>query len=443
MSHFIHTLIVPIEMELLDMPHPSITSLGSARQRTASSPSALAAWCKRLVTAKLDQVGSGVIVLDDRGHVSRHGDPSQGPEVHIRVLDQRFFARCVTKGTLGFADAYIQGFWTTDDLPGLLRLFVRDINTARKARSGIASAAAVAQRVAHRIRSNTLSGSRSNIAAHYDLGNDLFEAMLDPTMTYSCGIFESPQASLQQASQAKLDTICSKLSLTPADRVVEIGTGWGSFAIHAARHYGCHVTTTTISQEQHDLASERVRAVGLNDRIDLRMTDYRDLQGQYDKLVSIEMIEAVGHNNLGRFFRTCSDLLRPGGEMLLQAISMPDNAYPQYLKNVDFIQQYVFPGSCCPSPGAIAEAIASSSDLKAIHLEDITPHYVRTLRAWRHNFEQNTAGLCSSKYNQQFRLMWEYYLAYCEAGFAEEYIATVQMKLRKQGIVLNSASVTV
>lgn len=277
-------------------------------------------------------------------------------------------------------------------------------------------------------RRNTRAGARRNIADHYDLGNDLFELFLDDTLTYSSAVFETPETTLRDASVAKLDRICRALDLRPGDHVVELGAGWGSFAIHAAQSYGCRVTTTTISGEQRELAARRVRDAGLADRVEIRADDYRDLPGRYDKLVAIEMIEAVGHDYLPGFFRSVARLLRPGGAACLQAITMPDDRYDAYLRSTDFIRRYVFPGSCCPAMKAIRAASAPAG-LRVASDDVLTPHYAETLRRWRANFNENADRVRALGYPERFVRLWNYYLAYCEAGFAEDYIAVRQITL--------------
>ncbi len=351
--------------------------------------------------------------------------------VQLTIHDPRFYRRVALGGSLGAAESYLRGEWTASDLTSLLRLFVRNMPAADEMERGMARLTTPLARLWHRLRSNSRTGSRKNIHSHYDLGNEFFELFLDETMTYSCGIFERDDATMAEASRAKLDRICRKLDLTPGDHVLEIGTGWGSFAIHAAGQYGCRVTTTTISREQHDLAAQRIREAGLEDRIDLRLKDYRDLEGTYDKLVSIEMIEAVGHNYLGEFFRCCANLLRLDGRMVLQAITMPDQRYDQYRRSVDFIQRYVFPGSCVPSVAAMMNANAKSSDLKLAHFEEFGAHYARTLSRWRDAFFDRIDDVRTQGYPESFIRLWEYYLCYCEAGFAERYIGAVQMTLHK------------
>src|SRR5690606_1373140 len=278
---------------------------------------------------------------------------------------------------------------------------------------------------------NSRDGSRRNIQAHYDLGNDFFALFLDPTMNYSCGIFESAEATMEQASIAKMDAICRKLDLQPGDHLLEIGTGWGALAIHAARHFGCRVTTTTISREQHALAAARIREAGLGDRIELLRRDYRDLEGRYDKLVSVEMIEAVGHRFLDTYFRRCSSLLKDDGLMLLQAITIRDEHYAQALKSVDFIQRFVFPGGFIPSVAAMSASMARTTDMQLLHLQDIGLHYATTLRRWRQRFFDNVAAVRALGYPDSFVRLWEFYLCYCEGAFLERNIGNVQMLLAK------------
>jgi cyclopropane-fatty-acyl-phospholipid synthase len=287
------------------------------------------------------------------------------------------------------------------------------------------------QRLARRLVRNTPARSRRQIAAHYDLGNDLFELMLDETMLYSCALFSAPQMTLADAQQAKLDRVCQKLGLSSDHHVLEIGTGWGAFAIHAASRYGCRVTTTTISAEQHRYVQARVRAAGLADRVEVLLKDYRELEGSYDRLVSIEMIEAVGWQYFGRFFARCSDLLRPDGAMLLQAITIDDRAYDVQKGSRTFINTYIFPGGCLPSQAVIARSLARLTDLRMVHLEDITPHYVETLRRWRANFLARADTVAKLGYDERFRRLWELYLCYCEAGFSERRIGDVQLLLAK------------
>jgi cyclopropane-fatty-acyl-phospholipid synthase len=286
-------------------------------------------------------------------------------------------------------------------------------------------------KILHWFNRNTRNGSRRNIEAHYDLGNDLFEQFLDPSMMYSAAYYQTPDMSLEKAAIAKLDRICLKLELTPDDHVLEIGSGWGGFAIHAAQHYGCHVTTTTISKQQYELACARVKQMGLEDRITVLMKDYRDLQGQFEKLVSIEMIEAIGHQYVNTYFSSCSHLLKPNGMMLLQAITITDQQYEVALRDVDFIKRYIFPGGFLPSITLMTNSIAKCTDMKLFHMEDIGPHYATTLRDWRQRFIQNIEQIKTHGYSDVFTRMWDFYLCYCEGAFRERAIGTVQMLLTK------------
>jgi cyclopropane-fatty-acyl-phospholipid synthase len=278
---------------------------------------------------------------------------------------------------------------------------------------------------------NTRRGSRKNIAAHYDVGNDFYQLWLDPSMMYSCAYFEHDDAPLEHAATEKLDRICKKLDLNHGDSVVEIGTGWGGFAIHAAKHYGCHVTTTTISQQQHDFARQAIVDAKLEDRITLLFEDYRDLDGTFDKLVSIEMIEAVGHEYHDTFFNKCCDLLKPNGQMLLQAITIADQRYEEYKTSVDFIKKYIFPGGCLTSVTDMTRTMTEHTDMRVIHLEDIGPHYATTLKHWHERFSARLDEIRQLGYSDEFLRMWRFYLQYCESAFIERAIGNVQMLIMR------------
>jgi cyclopropane-fatty-acyl-phospholipid synthase len=323
------------------------------------------------------------------------------------------------------------GDWSAEDLTDVIRLMVINRHIFERMDSGWGRLMEPLYQGFHWLHRNTRAGSRANIHAHYDLGNDFYQLFLDDTMTYSCGIFETETATLQQASIAKYDRICRKLKLNAADHVLEIGTGWGGFAVHAAGEYGCRVTTTTISQAQYEWAKAAVADAGLDNRITLLLEDYRDLEGTYDKVVSIEMVEAVGHQFLETFFRCCSRYLKKDGMMLLQAITIADSVYDRHKRSVDFIKRYIFPGSCIPSLTAMCHAMARSTDLRVVHLEDLAPHYARTLREWRHRFFKNISFVREMGYSDIFIRMWEYYLCYCEGGFEERYLGDVQMVITK------------
>jgi cyclopropane-fatty-acyl-phospholipid synthase len=382
---------------------------------------------RKAVLANLRKVREGrMSVTDSHGRWQFGLETDDGPRANVVVHRPAFYRRVARAGSLGAAESFMDGDWSCDDLTALLRIFTRAAAAADAMDRGRARLSLALAGFWHRLRRNTRGGSRRNIADHYDLGNDFYALWLDETMTYSCGIFEHPSSTLAQASTAKLDRLCRKLDLKATDHVLEIGAGWGSFALHAAGHYGCRVTTTTISRRQHDLARQRIADAGLGGRVTLLLKDYRDLEGQYDKLVSIEMIEAVGHEFLGTYFRQCESLLKPHGAMAIQAITMNDRRYERYRRSADFIQRYIFPGSCCPSIAAITAA-ARGTDLKLVHLEDIGPHYARTLRLWRQNFLARLDRVRALGYPTRFLRMWEYYLCYCEAGFEERYIGDAQL----------------
>jgi cyclopropane-fatty-acyl-phospholipid synthase len=343
----------------------------------------------------------------------------------------RFYQQILTAGTKGAAAAWRDGLWSCSDLTTLLRIMTRNVASLDAFESGTARLMNFWAKLKHRLRSNTREGSQQNIHAHYDLGNDMFELFLDRTMTYSAGIFRHKDTTLEQASIEKLDTICRKLELDASHHLIEIGSGWGSFAIHAATNYGCKVTTTTISKDQYKLASERIAAAGLQDRITLLLCDYRDLEGQYDRLVSIEMIEAVGHEFLPRYFSKCASLLKDDGRLLIQAITMPDQRYAHYLKRTDFIQQFIFPGSCVPSLTAMLNSVTGSTDLRIENIENIGPDYATTLHCWLDNFRANRERIAALGYDEKFLRIWEYYLCYCEAGFRERYLGDVHLLMHK------------
>jgi cyclopropane-fatty-acyl-phospholipid synthase len=391
------------------------------------SPAYLA---RRLIKGRLIELSGGLLTVRDPWGQWQVGEGA-GEHLVLNVEDPAAYLSIVTGGSLGAANAFMDGKWTCSDLTGLLRLFIRNMSVVDGVETGFARAANAIARLHHKLRANTRTGSRRNIHEHYDLGNDLFSLFLDETMTYSAGIFERDSSTMYDASVAKLDRICRKLDLGPDDHVLEIGSGWGSFAIHAAGSYGCRVTTTTISREQFELASERIARAGLGDRIEILLEDYRNLSGRYDKLVSIEMVEAVGHEFLPGYFKKCAELLKDEGAMLLQAITMPDQRYEQYLRSSDFIRRHIFPGSCVPSMGALVHAMGAESDLKPVQVEDIGPHYATTLRLWRDRFNARLDDVRRLGYPERFVRMWNYYLCYCEAGFEERYLGDLQLLLHK------------
>ena len=352
--------------------------------------------------------------------------------VSVQVLNHEFYRMTAAQGSVGAAEAYMEGYWSCSDLVGLVRILVRNRDLLDRMETGTARIGGWLLNRWHQLRRNTKSGSRRNIAAHYDLGNPLFKLFLDSNMMYSSAIFTDPNDSLEAASERKLDRICQKLELAEGMRVVEIGTGWGGFALHAAARYGCHVTTTTISAEQHQLAKQRVAEAGLQDRVTLLQDDYRDLEGRFDRLVSIEMIEAIDHQYLNTYFDKVADLLKPDGMALIQAITIEDHRYQQALKSVDFIKRFIFPGSFIPSVSAMLGA-AARTDLRLFNLEDIGPSYALTLRHWRRRFMKRLPEVRELGYPDRFIRMWEFYLAYCEGGFIERSIGNVHLLLTKPG----------
>lgn len=352
-------------------------------------------------------------------------------EARVRIRDLSAWLDIATGGTIGAGEAYMAGKWTSNDLLSAMRLLVVNREVLNGLESGMARFGSALLRLAHWRHRNTRAGSRRNIHAHYDLGDELFSLFLDPAMMYSAAVFPHPEATLEEASQYKLDLICRKLGLQADDHLLEIGTGWGGLAIHAARHYGCRVTTTTISGNQFDYAKQRVQAAGLADRITVLNQDYRDLQGRYDKLVSVEMIEAVGHRFVDQYFRICSERLKPAGRMLLQSIVIADRFHAQARNAVDFIQKYIFPGGALPATGTISSAVARMTDLQLTNLHDIGIDYARTLRIWRERFLQRLPEVRRLGYPDEFIRMWEWYLVYCEAGFLERVISTVQLVFDK------------
>jgi len=381
------------------------------------------------------QQGELTVVVPATGerHVFGRRTPACDLHATLEILHPQTFADAAFGGTVGGGEAYIRGLWRTDDLTALVRMFVANRAAMESFEGAAAYLSEPVRRVLHWFNRNSVDGSRRNIAAHYDLGNDLFALFLDETMMYSCAVVANDDTTLHQAQLAKLDRICRRLQLSPDDHLVEIGTGWGGLALHAAQNYGCRVTTTTISREQHDWAREKFAAAGLlqSGQVTLLLEDYRDLNGTYDKLVSVEMIEAVGHHFLDTYMAKCAALLKPEGAMLLQAITIQDQVYEQALKSVDFIQRFIFPGSFIPSVAAITDSVRRATDMKVFHLEDIGPHYATTLRHWRENFFARLAEVRQLGYPDSFVRMWDFYLSYCEGGFLERQIGDVQMLLTK------------
>ncbi len=394
-------------------------------------PSAFDLKCLNLLDAHLQNIEHGhlTIQLPD-GSEKHYGDET--PAKWIVVNHYRFFSRVVLGGNIGLGEAWTDSDWDSDDLPGVLELFIHNIEALKK--SGLTSA--LAKRVAHVVQHaknrNTKEGSRRNIHAHYDLGNDFYRLFLDPeTMMYSCAVFENPEDSLATAQHNKIQQLIRLADIRPDQHVLEIGCGWGGFAVEAARQTGCRVTGITISEEQFHYASERVKAEGLEGQVEILLQDYRELDGRFDRIVSIEMLEAVGHAFYGTFFETCDRLLKPDGRMVLQVITIPDQRYDVYRANPDWIQKHIFPGGMLPSLTELCKAMTRHSNFTVEHLSNIGIDYAETLRRWRYAFEDRHEDLLKLGFDSTFQRKWIYYLGYCEAGFQTRFTNTLHLTLTR------------
>ncbi|MDZ7677920.1 MAG: cyclopropane-fatty-acyl-phospholipid synthase family protein [Acidimicrobiales bacterium] len=394
-------------------PHPRRTNPADHAARSA-------------IFALLDRIQQGRITVEDPIGTRTFGPPDSNLAVTVAVPAIATYRAVLLRGSAGMGEAYVDGWWDCDDLPTLVRILARNLPRLDRVRNGIDRFVSPATDLVRRLRPEDPHRDRLNISAHYDLGNEFFELFLDDTMMYSSAWFADPADTLADASTAKLERICAKLDLGPDDHVVEIGTGWGGFAVHAAREHGCRVTTTTISAEQEHHARRRVAAEGLDHLVTVLGDDYRDLAGTYDALVSIEMIEAVDWREHDRFFATCGQLLRPGGRMALQAIVLPDQRYERAKTTQDFIKRYVFPGGCLPSVEAMVRSTARSTDLALTGLEDMGQHYALTLARWRERLFKQEARLGDLEIDEAFLRLWDFYFAYCEGAFAERYVSVVQ-----------------
>ncbi|TAM94724.1 MAG: class I SAM-dependent methyltransferase [Rhodanobacteraceae bacterium] len=403
---------------------------------TASeAPRALDRFLRKRTLAQLAGLRGGRLSLRDaEGVVELGTDVGCDADlvVGVDVLDPAFYRAVAAHGSVGASEAYMDGLWRCTDLVALVRLLVRNRGRLDGMEGGFARLGGLALRGWHFLNRNTRAGSRRNIAAHYDLGNDFFRLFLSRDLMYSSAYWADGD-DLEAASSRKLELICRRLDLQPGDHVVEIGTGWGGLALYAAQHFGCHVTTATISHEQYTLACQRIAEAGLQDRVSVLLKDYRDLEGQYDKLVSIEMIEAIGAAYLDTYFAQLGRLLKPDGLALIQAITIEDHRYAQALKAVDFIKRFVFPGSFIPSLNAMLAAKTRASDLGLVAMEDFGDSYARTLEAWRDRFISNLSSVRAQGFDERFIQMWEFYLAYCEGGFRERSIGVSHLLLAKPG----------
>lgn len=370
------------------------------------------------------------IILHPGDGIAPASDDAHGTVV---VRDDRFWSALGLRGSVGAGEAYAYGWWTSPEPSDVVRVLVANHTALDGMEKGLARLSLPMLKAFHWLRDNSRSGSRKNISAHYDLSNEFFGLFLDPTMTYSSAYFERPDTSLEDAQIAKIDRLCERLDLGPSDHLLEIGTGWGGFAQRAASRFGCRVTTTTISQEQHALAVERIERAGLADQVEVLLKDYRDLRGKYSKIVSVEMIEAVGARHYGTFFETCSRLLEPGGALAMQAITIHDAHFDRARKAVDFIQRHIFPGSCIPSVTALSHAASKSSDLRPVHMEDIGRHYVPTLRLWRDALRGRREEALAMGFDEDFLRLFDFYFCYCEGGFAERHISVAHLVYAREG----------
>lgn len=415
----------------------TVVNTQSQTKKSNNSTGKMTMLARYLVHKQLNKLHTGCLKIIEGDNTLYFGEEEKKAQIiaSLIVNDNSCYSDIMTGGSIGAAESYMTGDWSSPDLTALVRVMVCNLDILDQMEGGLASLSKPFLKAFHYFNKNSEKGSRRNIAAHYDLGNDLFKLFLDPTMMYSSGIFPSNDASMEEASLNKLKIICEKLNLSEQDHVVEIGTGWGGFAIYAAKHYGCRVTTTTISQQQYNLAEIRIKDEGLEDKITLLLKDYRDLkedyEGSFDKLVSIEMIEAVGWKFYNTFFSHCCSLLKPEGTALIQAITIADQRYDQARKDVDFIQRYIFPGSCIPSVTALVNASTQASDFSLIQAQDFGQHYARTLKAWHDTFDENSDQVSELGYSDDFKRMWKFYLSYCEGGFAERSIGVNHLVFAK------------
>ncbi|MBQ4833422.1 class I SAM-dependent methyltransferase [Pseudoalteromonas sp. MMG010] len=399
--------------------------------RCEESPSWFTSFYKKLVFSAFSTIETGCVVVIDDNQTFTFGEKNSPLIATITVKDKAMYKAFTLSGSVGAGESYILDHWSCDNLTQLIEIFAINQQQLDKFERKFSKLSGLFHKINHMKNKNSHAGAKKNIVAHYDLGNELYTSFLSPEMLYSSAVYPSPSSSLEQAQQNKLKRICEQVNLQPGDSVIEIGTGWGAFAIYAATHFDCHVTTTTISQEQYDYVAKKIKKLRLEHKITLLQLDYRDLTGKYDKLVSIEMIEAVGHDYLGSFFSQCNALLKDNGAMLIQAITIADQRYAHYLKNSDFIQQYIFPGGCLPSLGEMNAQIKNETDMVIHSINDIGAHYAKTLADWRTQFIKNWPTLDRSKFDDRFYRLWLFYFAYCEGAFRAKATSTVHLVATK------------
>ena len=385
---------------------------------------------RSLVFRQLKKIDTGYISIQEGNKKFSFGKKGN-LSAHITVHDPRFYGALAFGGSIGVSEAFMQKFWSVNDLTKLIRIMAINQNAMDQLESLFNVFLKPILRCLHYLNQNSVKGSRINISKHYDLGNDFFSLFLDSTMMYSSAVFKNPQDSLYQGSMHKLEMICQGLELNAQDHVIEIGSGWGGFAIYAAQNFGCMVTTTTISKQQYLFVKQKIKDLKLTHKIKVLLSDYRHLKGQYSKLVSIEMLEAVGYQYYDTYFKVCSHLLKPDGIAFIQTITITDQRYENAKHSVDFIQRYIFPGSCIPSLTALQNSITESSDLKIYQVRDIGDHYARTLALWRIAFFKRLSEVKALGFDDVFIRMWHFYLAYCEGGFKEKAISDIHLKLIK------------
>lgn len=389
--------------------------------------------CRRLVFSLLTKLSQDRVDIIEGNQVHSFGKQKGQQSLHavIEIFHPKSYFHFLKGGSIGAAEAYIDGLWHSPDLTKVIQVFAKAQTLTDKIEAKTAWLNRISNTLSHFANRNNKQGSKKNILAHYDLGNELYQAFLDPEMMYSSAIYPQPDTSLAEAQLHKLETICQRLDLQAEDHLLEIGTGWGGLAIYAAQHYGCDVTTTTISDAQYSYAKDRISALGLQDKITLLKQDYRELTGQYDKLVSIEMIEAVGYRYMNSFFQQCQSLLKPQGKMLLQAITIADQRFDYYLNNVDFIQRYIFPGGFLPSIHFLSEKLKNNTSMMITSIDDIGLDYARTIEDWRHNFLAAWPQLTQCGFDDKFKRLWLFYLAYCQGGFLQRSISTIHLVASK------------
>ncbi|MEM9801855.1 MAG: cyclopropane-fatty-acyl-phospholipid synthase family protein [Planctomycetota bacterium] len=412
---------------------------GTEHAQPSRSERAKPSLLERAVRSRLRGLTRGSLTVVAPGGVEVYGTPPlddlASGDVHAtaEVLDARFWSALALRGSVGAGEAYAHGWWTSPEPTDVVRVFVANQDALDSMEKGLARLSVPFLKAYHALRDNTRRGAKRNISAHYDLSNDFFSLFLDPSMTYSSAVYERPDATLEEAQTAKIDRLCERLRLGPDDHLLEIGSGWGAFAARAASAFGCRVTTTTISREQYAHARERIARAGLEDRVDVVLKDYRDLEGTFSKIVSVEMIEAVGARHYESFFSTCQRLLAPGGALAMQAITIHDRHFERARRAVDFIQRHIFPGSCIPSVSALVDAARDASDMRLVQLEDVGAHYVPTLREWRDRLRSRRDEAQALGFDDTFLRLFDFYFSYCEGGFAERHISVAHMVFAREG----------